>query len=120
MMRMFEGKNALGFMPTGGGKSLCYRFPGILLDGSAIVISPLLSLMKDQVDSLHTLGVKATYINSSLTADEYGERMQLLRQGYYDLIYVAPERFDNSFFMDAINRLQISFIAFDEAHCISQ
>lgn len=120
LMRVFEGKNALGIMPTGGGKSLCYQIPGILLDGTAIVISPLISLMKDQVDSLHTLGVKATYINSSLTSDEYGERMQLLRQGYYDLIYVAPERFDNPFFMDAIDRLQISFIAFDEAHCISQ
>ena len=69
LTRVFEGKNALGIMPTGGGKSLCYQIPGILLDGTAIVISPLISLMKDQVDSLHTLGVKATYINSSLTAD---------------------------------------------------
>ena len=120
LTHVFDKKNALGIMPTGGGKSLCYQIPGILLDGTAIVISPLISLMKDQVDSLHTLGVKASYINSSLTSEEYTERMQLLRQGYYDLIYVAPERFDNPFFLSAINQLQISFIAFDEAHCISQ
>src|SRR5690554_6094124 len=115
-----EGKNTLGIMPTGGGKSLCYQIPGILLDGTAIIISPLISLMKDQVDSLHTLGVKATYINSSLTSEEYNERMRLLSEGYYDLIYVAPERFDSPFFLTTINKLQISFIAFDEAHCISQ
>ncbi len=120
LTHVFDQKNALGIMPTGGGKSLCYQIPGILLDGTAIVISPLISLMKDQVDSLHTLGVKASYINSSLTSEEYAERMQLLRQGHYDLIYVAPERFDNPFFLSAINQLQISFIAFDEAHCISQ
>lgn len=115
-----EGKNTLGIMPTGGGKSLCYQIPGILLDGTAIIISPLISLMKDQVDSLHTLGVKATYINSSLTSEEYNERMRLLSEGYYDLVYVAPERFDSPFFLTTINKLQISFIAFDEAHCISQ
>ena len=117
---VFNKKNSLGIMPTGGGKSLCYQIPGILLNGTAIVISPLISLMKDQVDSLHMLGVKATYINSSLTNDEFDERMHLLHEGYYDLIYVAPERFDSPYFMATINQLQISFIAFDEAHCISQ
>ncbi|MBU5594824.1 DNA helicase RecQ [Amphibacillus sp. MSJ-3] len=117
---VLNGQNALGIMPTGGGKSLCYQIPGILLNGTAIIISPLISLMKDQVDSLHTLGIKATYINSSLTNEEYDERMALLREGYFDFIYVAPERFDNSYFRSIIEQLQISFIAFDEAHCISQ
>src|SRR5690625_5189377 len=117
---IFNQKNAIGIMPTGGGKSLCYQIPGVLLNGTAIIISPLISLMKDQVDSLHTLGIKATYVNSSLTHDEYDERMQLMREGYYDFIYVAPERFDNSYFLSVILQLQISFIAFDEAHCISQ
>ncbi|WP_440897880.1 DNA helicase RecQ [Amphibacillus sp. Q70] len=117
---ILAGQNALGIMPTGGGKSLCYQIPGVLLNGTAIIISPLISLMKDQVDSLHTLGIKATYINSSLTNDEYEERMNLLREGYFDFIYVAPERFDNHYFLSIIQQLQISFIAFDEAHCISQ
>src|SRR5690625_2884078 len=117
---IFNQKNALGIMPTGGGKSLCYQIPGMMLNGTAIIISPLISLMKDQVDSLQTLGIKATYLNSSLTADEFDERMELLHEGYYDLIYVAPERFDSTYFLATIEQLNISFIAFDEAHCISQ
>ena len=117
---IFNQKNALGIMPTGGGKSLCYQIPGMMLNGTAIIISPLIALMKDQVDSLQTLGIKATYLNSSLTADEFDERMELLHEGYYDLVYVAPERFDSTYFLATIEQLQISFIAFDEAHCISQ
>src|SRR5690625_7683497 len=73
---IFNQKNALGIMPTGGGKSLCYQIPGMMLNGTAIIISPLIALMKDQVDSLQTLGIKATYLNSSLTADEFDERMR--------------------------------------------
>ncbi|SEO22143.1 ATP-dependent DNA helicase, RecQ-like [Amphibacillus marinus] len=115
-----NNENALGIMPTGGGKSICYQIPGILLDGTAIIISPLISLMKDQVDSLETIGIHATYINSTLSKETYEVRMRQLQQGDYDFVYVAPERFDSEHFFTIINQIPISFIAFDEAHCISQ
>lgn len=118
--RSLNRENSLGIMPTGGGKSLCYQIPGMLEKGTALIISPLISLMKDQVDSLLTIGIKATYINSTLTKEAYIDRMQQMRQGAYDFVYIAPERFDHDGFFDAVSRINISFIAFDEAHCISQ
>lgn len=118
--RSLNKQNSLGIMPTGGGKSLCYQIPGMLDTGTALIISPLISLMKDQVDSLETIGIKATYINSTLTKEEYIERMNNMRRGAYDFIYIAPERFDHDGFFNAASQLNISFIAFDEAHCISQ
>lgn len=113
-------RNTLAVMPTGGGKSLCYQIPGLTLDGTAIIISPLISLMKDQVDALQSLGISATYINSSLSAGEQQSRLQDVKAGRYKFIYVAPERFESSIFISVIKRIPLALVAFDEAHCISQ
>lgn len=113
-------KNTLAVMPTGGGKSICYQIPGLALEGTAIIISPLISLMKDQVDALVALGVPASYINSSLSQKEQSERLNDLRRGRYKFIYVAPERFNSYLFLNTMQAVNISLIAFDEAHCISQ
>ncbi|PWW19693.1 RecQ-like ATP-dependent DNA helicase [Cytobacillus oceanisediminis] len=112
--------NTLGILPTGGGKSICFQIPALVLPGTAIVISPLISLMKDQVDALLTAGIPAAYINSSLSADEYQYIMAGIRHGEYKLVYVAPERFDSPAFLELLNEVPISEIVFDEAHCISQ
>ncbi|SHG39260.1 DNA helicase RecQ [Ornithinibacillus halophilus] len=112
--------NTLAVMPTGGGKSLCYQIPGLSLEGTAIIISPLISLMKDQVDALHALGIPATYINSSLSPGEQQSRLQDIAARRYKFVYVAPERFDSTMFMNVIRRIPIALVAFDEAHCISQ
>src|SRR5690625_3078313 len=113
-------KNTLAVMPTGSGKSLCYQIPALVLDGTAIIISPLISLMKDQVDALHALGIAATYINSSLPQSEQELRLRDIANGKYKFVYVAPERFESSHFVHIIQGIQLSLIAFDEAHCISQ
>lgn len=107
-------------MPTGGGKSVCYQIPALLMDGITIVISPLISLMKDQVDSLTLIDIPATYINSSLTQREVDERLAEAQNGQYKLIYVAPERFESPQFCSLLDRLRVDMIAIDEAHCISQ
>ena len=112
--------NTLAVMPTGGGKSLCYQIPGLALDGTAIIISPLISLMKDQVDALVALGVPATFINSSLSNTEQNIRLNDVVRGRYKFIYVAPERFNSNVFLNRMKNLDISLVAFDEAHCISQ
>ncbi len=112
--------NTLAVMPTGGGKSLCYQIPGLTLEGTAIIISPLISLMKDQVDALIALGVPATFINSSLSTVEQNIRLNDVARGRYKFIYVAPERFNSNLFLNRMKNLNISFVAFDEAHCISQ
>ncbi|ASF41037.1 DNA helicase RecQ [Halobacillus halophilus] len=117
---VLHDRNTLAVMPTGGGKSLCYQIPGLSLEGTAIIISPLISLMKDQVDALNSYGIAATYINSSLTAGEQRQRLHDLRQGRYKFVYVAPERFDSPQFLSTIQSIPLSLIAFDEAHCISQ
>ncbi|MEQ6376364.1 DNA helicase RecQ [Bacillaceae bacterium S4-13-56] len=112
--------HALGVMPTGGGKSLCYQIPGLLLEGTAIIISPLISLMKDQVDALNNYGIAATYINSSITYEEQRDRLEKMYEGRYQFVYVAPERFESPDFLRLARSIQLSLIAFDEAHCISQ
>ncbi len=117
---VLAGDHSLGIMPTGGGKSLCYQIPGILLEGTAVIISPLISLMRDQVDALLENGIDATYINSSLSSGEAMKRLQEIRQGRYKFVYVAPERFDSPSFFQTIASIKLSLIAFDEAHCISQ
>lgn len=113
-------KNTLGILPTGGGKSLCFQIPALLFPGTTLVISPLISLMKDQVDALTASDIPATFINSSLSQKELQERLSLIRQGAYKLVYVAPERFDSAYFIGVLNSIEIPLIAFDEAHCISQ
>lgn len=112
--------NTLAVMPTGGGKSLCYQIPGMSMDGTAIIISPLISLMKDQVDALNALGIAATYINSSLSAGEQQARLHDIKAQKYKFIYVAPERFESGLFVNMIKSIPLSLVAFDEAHCISQ
>ncbi|WP_369809966.1 DNA helicase RecQ [Gracilibacillus caseinilyticus] len=118
--QIMNGDNTLAIMPTGGGKSICYQIPGLAMDGITVVISPLISLMKDQVDALKSLGITATYINSSLTSEEQASRLRALRRNEYKFVYVAPERFESNSFFHTINQLPIALIAFDEAHCISQ
>lgn len=118
--RVVRTTNTLAVMPTGGGKSICYQVPGLTLDGTAIIISPLISLMKDQVDSLLALGIPATFINSSLTNEEQDNRMAGIADGRFKFVYVAPERFESYGFVNVIKRMKISLVAFDEAHCISQ
>jgi ATP-dependent DNA helicase RecQ len=117
---VFNGENTLCVMPTGGGKSLCYQVPALVFSGTTIVISPLISLMKDQVDTLQQLGIAATYINSSLTQNEINERMMLARNGEYKLLYISPERLDSGMFLKELGNVDIPLIAVDEAHCISQ
>jgi ATP-dependent DNA helicase RecQ len=115
-----EGQDTLVIMPTGSGKSLCYQLPALLLDGVTLVVSPLISLMKDQVDSLLEKSLPATFINSSLDWGEIEMRMQSLRSGDIKLLYVAPERFRNQRFMKLLEGVEVSLFAVDEAHCISQ
>jgi ATP-dependent DNA helicase RecQ len=114
------GKSTMLVMPTGGGKSLCYQLPALVLDGVTIVISPLIALMKDQVDSLQRLSIKATFINSAISPQEANKRLEEVKNGEYKLLYIAPERFYNYDFLNSLNDLQVSLFAIDEAHCISQ
>ncbi|PLR99234.1 DNA helicase RecQ [Bacillus sp. T33-2] len=117
---VLEGKNTVCVMPTGGGKSICYQIPALMMPGTTLVISPLISLMKDQVDTLLQHGIPAAFINSSLSAREAAERMENAVQGRYTLLYVAPERLESRDFMDMLTRINIPLVAVDEAHCISQ
>jgi ATP-dependent DNA helicase RecQ len=117
---ILNGKDVLGVMPTGGGKSLCYQLPGILLEGITLVISPLIALMKDQVDGLNEMGIPGTYINSTLDHYELNKRLKDIREGKYKIIYVAPERLNTYLFLNLAKEINISMIAVDEAHCISQ
>ena len=117
---VLNGKDVLGIMPTGGGKSLCYQLPAVLLDGITIVVSPLISLMKDQVDSLNEVGIRGTFINSTLSDAQLLERLQDIREKKYKIIYVAPERLNSYAFISLVRDIKVSMIAVDEAHCISQ
>jgi ATP-dependent DNA helicase RecQ len=117
---ILNGKNVLGIMPTGSGKSICYQLPGIIFDGLTIVISPLISLMKDQVNLLKTNGIDSAYINSSLSYEEYNSTMNGIENGKYKIIYVAPERLESSDFLDIVHENNINLVAVDEAHCVSQ
>ena len=116
---LLDGKNVLAVMPTGSGKSLCYQLPALLYDGCTLVISPLIALMKDQVDTLQQQGIAATFVNSSLPPYEQGERLRACRDGHYKLLYVAPERFRSTRFLDIIAHTRVDLFAVDEAHCIS-
>jgi ATP-dependent DNA helicase RecQ len=118
--KLLNGKDALVVMPTGHGKSLVYQLSALILPGTTLVISPLISLMKDQVDSLSRYGIAATFINSSLPAEEQGRRMNGVANGKYKIILVAPERLQQGGFMRTISRIPISLLVVDEAHCLSQ
>ncbi|MBK5242201.1 DNA helicase RecQ [Clostridium sp.] len=117
---IISGRDTFAVMPTGAGKSVCYQIPALMLEGVTLVVSPLISLMKDQVDTLNSVGIAATYINSSLTINEVNERIDRTSKGEFKLLYVAPERLGSEFFCNMLNRLTISLLAVDEAHCVSQ
>lgn len=117
---ILQHRDILGVMPTGGGKSLCYQLPALILPGMTLVISPLIALMKDQVDALNDQGIKATYINSSLSAREMNNRLRKASQGDYKLLYAAPERLDSEQFGYLFANVPLSLVAIDEAHCVSQ
>jgi ATP-dependent DNA helicase RecQ len=117
---ILSGRDVFVVMPTGGGKSLCYQLPAILMDGVTIVVSPLVALMKDQVDSLVSREIAATLINSTISGSEQQERIRRMRDGEYRLVYIAPERFRSRSFLQALGQVTISLFAVDEAHCMSQ
>lgn len=117
---IMNSRDVLGIMPTGGGKSLCYQLPALLLGGITIVISPLISLMKDQVDSLNEIDIPSTFINSSIDNNELIERIEDIKNKRYKIIYVAPERLNTNMFLNLVRQIDISLVAIDEAHCISQ
>lgn len=117
---ILNGQDTVTIMPTGGGKSICYQIPAILSKGTAIVVSPLISLMKDQVDTLKSKGVSAGLINSTITQSEYQSIVAELRNNKLKLLYIAPERLESEKFLQFLAKIKISFIAIDEAHCISE
>ncbi len=111
-----QGRDVLAIMPTGGGKSICYQVPALMLEGLTIVISPLISLMKDQVDTLKDMGVEAEYINSTLSSAEENDIINKIERNEVKILYIAPERLGSSGFLNIIGRCSISQIAVDEAH----
>lgn len=117
---ILEGKDVLGIMPTGAGKSICYQIPALMMEGITLVISPLISLMKDQVEGLNQAGIHAAYLNSSLTWGQYRKALAYAKEGRYPIIYVAPERLLTEEFLDFALHTSIAMVAVDEAHCVSQ
>jgi len=117
---VLAGENAVVIMPTGGGKSLCYQLPALMNDGITLVVSPLIALMKDQVDALIEKKIATTFINSSLSYAETKRRLSEIRRGVHKLVYVAPERFRSEAFTEAMAEVEVTLLAIDEAHCISQ
>lgn len=117
---LISGRDVIGIMPTGAGKSVCYQIPALMLEGVAIVISPLISLMKDQVNSLTEAGIKAAFLNSSLAQWEYYDILDRAEQGEYKILYVAPERLSAENFVEFAKHTEISLVIVDEAHCVSQ
>lgn len=120
ILSIISGRDALGIMPTGAGKSLCYQIPAILTNGTSIIISPLISLMKDQVDALKQNGVQAASVNSSMEWNEVASIFDLVSSGKIKLLYIAPERFGNKKFINLFRSTEISLVIIDEAHCVSQ
>ncbi len=117
---ILSGQDVLAVMPTGGGKSLCYQFPAVILDGVCVVVSPLLSLMKDQVDSARELGIRAATLNSTTSRSEFGKAAAAMEREQLDLLYISPERFNTPGFLERIKATRVAFFAIDEAHCISE
>ncbi len=117
---LFDGQSVLGVLPTGGGKSLCYQLPAVLTEGFVLVVSPLIALMQDQVEALRAQGVAAAFINSTLPPHEVEQRWTNAEYGQYDLVYIAPERLSTDVFQARAERLDVSLVAVDEAHCVSE
>lgn len=117
---ILKGRDVLSIMPTGAGKSICYQLPAVMLSGITIVVSPLISLMADQVRALIELGIRGAYLNSTLTYKQYNKALYNASQGVYKIIYVAPERLESPEFIDVAKNMDISILAVDEAHCVSQ
>ena len=117
---IYSGKDTFALMPTGGGKSICYQIPAIAFQGTSIIISPLISLMKDQVDTLVSKGVNAAYINSTLSTEEQNLTLHKLKSNEIKILYLAPERIESKSFIESIRNIHIPFLAIDEAHCISE
>ncbi len=117
---LISGKDALVLMPTGGGKSLCYQIPAMIRNGVGIVISPLIALMQDQVDAVRLLGIRAEFLNSTLTSREARAVELKMISGQLDLLYVAPERLMTPDFQELLNQSRLALFAIDEAHCVSQ
>lgn len=117
---ILEGKDTFGVMPTGAGKSICFQVPALIMEGITLVVSPLISLMKDQVEGLNQAGVHAAFLNSSLTSGQYFKALEYAKNGRYQIIYVAPERLVTESFLDFALNVQISMVVVDEAHCVSQ
>ena len=120
ILSLLGGHSAAAVFPTGGGKSLCYQLPALVLDGLTLVVSPLIALMKDQIDALHARGIEARRIDSSLSPGDLRDVMAGVRGGRIKLLYVAPERFANERFRKSLEGLKLSLFAVDEAHCISE
>ncbi|MBK5247718.1 MAG: RecQ family ATP-dependent DNA helicase, partial [Peptostreptococcaceae bacterium] len=120
MDNLLNGNDCIGVMPTGAGKSLCFQIPALLFEGITLVVSPLISLMKDQVQALVASGVAAAYINSSLSVSQTAKVFNNARKGLYKIIYIAPERLDVPEFQDFAQNAKISMVTIDEAHCVSQ
>lgn len=120
ILALTQGRDVLGIMPTGGGKSICYQIPALMSDGITIVVSPLISLMKDQVSSLVQAGIRGAFYNSSLTEGQSRKALYNMAQGMYKIIYVAPERLESESFVSVCRKLNITYVAVDEAHCVSQ
>ncbi len=117
---ILNGEDTFVVMPTGGGKSLCYQIPALMLDGLTLVISPLISLMKDQVDQLVRLGICAACMNSMLDGEQYQQLRRQIQAGQIQILYIAPERLRSGDFLSLLRRQKISLVAVDEAHCVSQ
>jgi ATP-dependent DNA helicase RecQ len=117
---VLDGKDTLAIMPTGGGKSLCYQIPALYLDGVTLVVSPLISLMQDQVMNLKEVGVKAVFLNSSLSYQEAHKTKEKIKKGKVKIVYVSPEGILSGHLADFFKDVEISLIAIDEAHCVSQ
>ena len=120
MRSVLEGNNTLAIMPTGAGKSLCYQLPSLHLQGTTVVVSPLISLMKDQVDKLEEAGLEAAQLNSALTTEEHEENLEQINTEENDFIFITPERFTNQQFLSDLRKRDINFVVIDEAHCISE
>ncbi len=117
---VLAGRDCLCVMPTGGGKSLCYQLSAMVLDGLTLVVSPLIALMKDQVDQLQSRGLPVLFVNSTLSMDEQYARLDRMAAGQFRLVYVAPERFRSGRFLEAVRSIGLKLLAVDEAHCISE